>query len=192
MDLTTPPPDAPLQRKDYFHEGFYLRLGVGPGFAVTNVNDTTSANRDVSGSSFALATDLMIGVMPAPSMAVGGALLSNIAIGMSLKDSAPSSVSSSAQFHYLVGPAFDAFPDPRGGFHLGAAAGLAGAVLGSPPGLPGSMLGFGGAAWVGYDMWIAPEWSTGLLLRGNGAYLGGSNADGATFGASLLINVLAN
>lgn len=192
MDFSAPPPDAPLQRKAFIHEGFYFRVGVGPGFAATNVNDTSAANRDASGSSFAFSGDVLVGGMPSPGIALGGALLTNLAVSTNLTDAAGGSVGQGAQLHYLVGPFFDAYPNFREGFHLGAALGFAGATLGSPAGFPGHLVGGGGAAWLGYDFWVAPEWSTGLLLKGQGAYLAGPEDDGSTFGVSLLLTVLAN
>jgi len=190
MNLTVAPPAPPLQRTAYVHEGFYLRVNVGPGVLWSNVNDKNGAAGSTSGAGFSFAADALVGGSPAPGMALGVGALTNTTFGVDMKDSTGTSRSQSTQFHFLVGPFFDAFPNNRQGFHLGAEFGFAGALLDTP--LVSNAFGGGAAGWLGYDMWVAPEWSAGFQLRGNGAYMVGSGADASAFGLNLLITVLSH
>ncbi|HEY5959701.1 MAG TPA: hypothetical protein VIV60_24265, partial [Polyangiaceae bacterium] len=67
----------------------------------------------------------------------------------------------------LFGPFFDGYPRSRGGFHLGGTLGFAGTRVQRPSEAAGfnRANGFGLAGWVGYDVWVADEWSAGILLR---------------------------
>ncbi|HMJ11336.1 MAG TPA: hypothetical protein VK524_08000, partial [Polyangiaceae bacterium] len=90
----------------------------------------------------------------------------------------------------MLGVFIDGFPDPTGGFHVGGAIGVASLNgtfededfedeepdpdrIGEEDGGTG---GIGGSVWVGYDAWIAPDWSLGGMLRFSGAVTS-SNAD---------------
>jgi hypothetical protein len=67
----------------------------------------------------------------------------------------------------VIGAFIDGHPNPRSGFHLGGALGLStlrADELGPDAGRL-DMAGIGGAVWVGYDFWVASEWSLGPLLR---------------------------
>jgi hypothetical protein len=66
----------------------------------------------------------------------------------------------------LVGPFFDGYPNARGGFHLGGALGFAQDRL-SRTAVAGfkKATGFGLAGWIGYDLWVAEQWSVGGLVR---------------------------
>jgi hypothetical protein len=189
MNLTVAPPAPALQRTAYVHEGFYLRVNVGPGVLWTNVNDKNgNGAQSTAGTAFAFGADVLVGGSPSPGMALGLGALTNIGFGMNMNDAAGLTRSSSTQFHFLVGPFFDAFPNSKQGFHLGAEMGFAGSSLDTP--LLSSAFGGGAAAWLGYDMWVAPEWSAGFKLRGNGAYMVGTGADASAFGLTLMITVL--
>lgn len=189
MNLSVAPPAPALQRTAYVHEGFYLRVNVGPGAFWTNVNDKAAgAPQSSSGTAFSFAADVLVGGSPSPGMAVGVGALTNLAFAMNMNDANGTTLSQATQFHFLAGPFFDAYTNPKQGFHLGAEVGFAGSALDHP--LVSSAFGGGAAAWLGYDLWVAPEWSTGFKLRGNGAYMVGSNADASAFGVTLLITVL--
>ena len=68
----------------------------------------------------------------------------------------------------LVGAFVDGYPNPSGGFHVGGTLALGGARLSADDNsaiddFDGGGLGLG--AWVGYDAWIASEWSMGGQLQ---------------------------
>lgn len=184
MNLRVAEPGAPLQRTDYVHEGFYTRIAVGPGYQYTNISNKLTDSSAAS-SSFSVAADLKIGGSPSPGIALGGGVLTNLAVGTNFDD-----VSGGAAFNFLVGPFFDAFPDAKEGFHMGTLLGMSGISLSSDVSPSTFAIGGGGAAWLGYDMWVAPEWSTGFELRVGGSYLAGSDVGVSVFHAHFLINVL--
>src|SRR5690606_20953998 len=159
MNLRVAEPGLPLQRTDYVHEGFYTRVAVGPGYQYTNINNKLN-DSSASSSSFSLAADLKIGGSPSPGIALGGGVLTNLALGTTFDD-----VSGGAVFNFLAGPFFDAFPNAKEGFHMGTLLGMSGISLSSDVSPSSFAVGGGGAAWLGYDMWVAPEWSTGFELR---------------------------
>jgi len=72
----------------------------------------------------------------------------------------------------------DWFPDVRGGFHFGAGLGWAVAVASAPDASVFDYIGGGGpalSAHLGYDFWIARQWSLGGMLRWTGASLAGED-----------------
>ena len=56
---------------------------------------------------------------------------------------------------------------------MGTLLGMSGISLSSDVSPSTFAIGGGGAAWLGYDMWVAPEWSTGFEIRVGGSYLAG-------------------
>ncbi len=175
MNLSVASPEAPVQRTDFLHEGFYLRFSGGPGFMTTQVKDK-STDAKASATDFSLGSDLLIGGSPAPGMTFGGGVQGNLAF------------STDPTFSYLVGPFFDAFPNRKEGFHLGTMLGFAGAS--SSIGPSSSLIGGGLSAWGGYDIWVAPEWSVGFNLRGTGAQLLSDDARATNFSMHFLITLL--
>jgi hypothetical protein len=183
MDLTTPEP-GPYEGRSYkVHNGFYLRGNVGLGSVGV---DYGAAH----GASFDLALDLMLGGMPSRGFALGGALLTDTMLSADLG----AEIGDSNVTVGLLGPFVDGYPDPMDGWHLGAAAGLAGNSvqdLGS-----GTFIGFGGAAFAGYDFWVGDEWSMGALVRVMATRTwdseGGNDLDGSTRSLTFIVSALFN
>ncbi len=64
-----------------------------------------------------------------------------------------------------TGPFVDYYLDPAGGLHLQAGLLFAAGYLDGSGERPGKVgLGFGGMAGVGYDLFVADEWSLGGLV----------------------------
>jgi hypothetical protein len=62
-----------------------------------------------------------------------------------------------------LGVVADWYPQPTGGWHVGAGIGL-GALTLSAGGVPDSAgVSFAGRIFGGYDWWIGPQWSLGLM-----------------------------
>lgn len=175
MDFSVAPPSAPVPRTDFLHEGFYFRFSAGPGFMTTSVKDKSTDLR-ASATDFSLGSELLIGGSPTPGMTFGGGVQGNLGL------------STDPTFSYLAGPFFDAFPNNKEGFHLGTMLGFAGAAMTDGP--SSSLFGGGLSAWGGYDIWVAPEWSVGLNLRGTGAQLISADASATNFSMHFLITVL--
>jgi hypothetical protein len=186
INIEPPPPPARVPRRGYrTHDGFYLRLGIGAGYVSSNVSYEESAipDRTLHGGAFAF--DVMIGGSPARGLALGGGLW--LMSAPEPKVDAPTSEEYEDLGFDLVGFFVDGFPDPTAGFHVGGAVGIAAlnatfaddAYDVEPDRIgdeQGGTLGVGAAAWIGYDAWIAPEWSLGGMVRFSGA-ITSSNRD---------------
>ena len=117
-----------------------------------------------------MVVDLLVGGAPSPGIILGGALL---------VDSLPSTKFESDQASTktglsiaTLGPFVDAYPNPRGGFHSGGMLGVSAAHLtGNTYFAADRAYGFGLATWLGYDCWVADQWSMGALLRFAGAHV---------------------
>jgi hypothetical protein len=182
MHVGVPPPPPKMERNARVHNGFYLRGGLGAGGLWPNLLDRSEDPDavDFDGGGFVLEFDALVGGSPAPGFAVGG--------GVFLV-SGPVDLSGSGEKFdtnmtlFMVGPFFDAFPDPKGGWHLGAMLGFAGHRIPDHPSGIESTAGFGGSAFVGYDWWVSHEISAGAMLKFNGAITNAEEND-ATLRAS--------
>ncbi len=178
MDLSTPPPPPARERKARMHNGFYLRGSFGAGGLWSNALDRSDSadTADMNGSAFALNFDAMAGGSPGEGFALGG--------GLSWMGGA-SDLSGDGQSldtqlgMLLLGPFFDAFPDPKHGFHLGALVGYALHTIDDHPSTVDMTQGYGGAAWLGYDWWVANEISAGFLVKFSGALTQGDEGSGS-------------
>jgi hypothetical protein len=172
-DEEPPLANAPVPKGRY-HDGFYSRFSIGGGYFSSSV-ETTAFSADISGGS--LAIDGMIGGSPIPGLAMGvdGAIERVFSPTVTSGDA-----SGKLDFDVvsgLLGAFVDAFPDPRSGFHAGGIFGYSFAYLSSDHGNSTTAGGFGGGGFVGYDAWMAPELSLGLLARLTAASL--SDSDGS-------------
>jgi hypothetical protein len=164
----TPPPPPPVARTDKTHDGFYARLNAGFGSQSTSL-DAGPGVPNFSGTRGTLDLGLLIGGAPSPGIVLGGALL---------LDSMPSTTLEADGYSLktgttlaTLGPFIDGYPNPRGGFHLGGTVGFSALKLSKDAGLASDRPnGFGLAAWLGYDWWVAEQWSVGGLLQLSGAH----------------------
>ncbi len=163
------------------HDGFYLRLGLGGGRLGGSVGSNSSSELkgafDGSFGRGSLSFELNIGGTPAPGLVIGGGLWIDSAIGQPESTdlrvngkSAPSLAFDRANIA-LLGPFVDYYFDPKLGWHLEGALGIASMAVGR--GTRGSdvvtqdktMGGLGFMLGGGYEWWIADQWSLGALLR---------------------------
>lgn len=157
-----PAPPPPVPRTDRVHDGFYARLNLGFGnLGVIADSPGTSTAPDADGDTMSL--DLAVGYAPSPGIALGGALLLESLPSASFSGETKTKASVTT---LLVGPFFDGYPRARGGLHLGGAVGLAQDQL-SQLDVAGFKRanGYGIAGWIGYDIWVADQWSVGGLVR---------------------------
>lgn len=174
------------------HNGFYLRLSGGIGILndsarskdLTFVSDGENAdggNYRGSASGLQVATEASLGWTTPSGFTVGLGVYTatmpeaevdqpkygNDEVQAISTRPVPQHVGQLA----VVGPFVDYFFDTRSGFHTSLALGLstyiAGQSLGTAyPRTRGHVaIGLGFVAGVGYDFWIADEWSLGLLGR---------------------------
>jgi hypothetical protein len=166
-----PAPATTAVRTDKLHDGFYVRVNLGFGTQWTTIDDAT-VRPNLSAKGSTLIADLLIGAAPSPGIILGGALLF---------DSLPSTRFGADGYAIktglslaTVGPFIDGYPNPRGGFHSGAMLGASAAHLSSNPYYATeNAYGFGLATWLGYDCWVADQWSVGGLLRFAGSHVVG-------------------
>jgi hypothetical protein len=174
------------------HDGFYLRVSLGIG-ALGSDYDLEPASAESNGGTLAL--DVLVGGTPAKGLALGGALLNEAGVSHSVKSGGRSLGDTNVRFS-LLGPFVDGFFDPKGGFHMGGAVGLAALSIEdlSAEGETDTLTGFGGAAWAGYDAWVADEWAIGGLIRAGGGITKKSADAGditaSTFSLGLMLTVL--
>ncbi len=168
----TPPPRAstapvlPPTTEGHVHDGFYLRfsLGLSHGW-VSGSGPAGDASLSGGGLGFLLAA----GGTPAPGFVVAGTLMFAGATGAlngggicAVPPCAlPTGDVSSGQV--ILGGLVDWFPVPTGGFHVGGSLGLGGLAITYPGGNDSSGSSLGLSVLGGYDWWIGPEWSLGLM-----------------------------
>jgi hypothetical protein len=165
--LDTPPVGPAVQRTYHLHEGFYLRSSVGFGDYRASFSDGNHANQDFSEQGGSMSLDLLIGGSPSPGVSIGGALLLEPLFGADYQRG-DTGVGTHGGFSTLIGPFIDGFPDATKGWHLGGMIGLAAQSfrdVNTSDGKTATAGGIGGAAWFGYDFWVASEWAIGPQLR---------------------------
>lgn len=166
IDLDTPAPQPAVQRSYHVHDGFYLRLNIGLGFVGADFDDGSPGNVDLSAGGSDLAFDVMVGGSPSPGVAIGGGLFTNSMFSADFERN-DRLVGERDVVVGILGPFIDGFPNPKGGWHLGGAIGVAAVDLESElvDNTYNRTEGVGGVAWFGYDAWVGDEWSVGGLVR---------------------------
>ncbi len=177
-----PPPPRGVR----YHDGFYLRMALGLGASGVLVSSDATSVPNYSFAGGSGAADLWIGGTPSTGLAMGGAL-SLISVKSSTRhidgDSQSGDVSGSMG---LLGFFVDGFPDPEHGFHFGGSVGLASART-TVKNMTQDEFNGGGLgleAWLGYDLWVSPQWSLGGLVRFMGS-LTRENRDDVNYQTSL-------
>ena len=193
IDLSTPAPGEPVQRSYHFHEGFYLRASVGFGYYYGSFSDGNRTNLDFNQHGGSMSLDLLIGGSPSPGLSLGAGILVDPLFGTEYSREGHE-LGSHGGVSMLIGPFIDAFPAPTKGWHLGGLIGLAGQsfqnVNATSDGRQRAA-GIGGAAWFGYDFWVASEWAAGPQFRAMGAYTSDtkSGEDVTSFASSFDLGV---
>jgi hypothetical protein len=193
IDLSTPKPAGPVGRTYRQHEGFYVRVGGGIGSLLSaNVDQGPF---DSSSGGVTLELEALVGGSPASGLTIGGGLLAGFQLSGDWEADDVVGTQSADLTTIIVGPFADGYFHPRGGFHAGGLLGLASVGFEAPGGGGGSdALGVGGAGWLGYDAWVAPEWSIGGVLRLDALRATNSDDDvtiskvGLTLGFTVLYN----
>ena len=105
-------------------------------------------------------THIAIGGTPGEGLAVAGVIRAVAVRGKFHGGPQPEhdATATNGQLGVLV----DWFPQPTGGWHVGAIAGLGVVTLSDSDIRTSSGLGFGGSLFGGYDFWIGAQWSLGL------------------------------
>jgi hypothetical protein len=210
MRMHTPPPPPPAPREGaHVHDGFYMRLGTGFGMyreQLENDDDASVHGGDVSGSTIGLASvgEFAIGGTLGRGWVLGGGFYTATLLTGHYRDdndnegALPSEMDPDLRDLVVFGPFVDWYPNPRKGFHLQAALGLA-ALTSRSDGRFGEdddddyeAFGAGIVLGVGYEWWIGNEWSLGVLARTQAAGLAGEDNSDVTWvhGASATPSLL--
>jgi hypothetical protein len=170
------PPAEATEPGDYLHNGFYVR--VSTGFAAYDEmilrSEDTKARTTITG--MGTAGELAIGGTIG-RMVLGGGIWSTsvMASDITTKGGGVSvaAIPTERPTFALLGPFIDSYFDPKRGFHIQIALGLA-AMRGYELGgysLDTDAFSFGGGFMVafGHEWWVAKQWSVGVLGRVSGA-----------------------
>jgi len=177
---------------DREHRGFYLRTSAGSGLVNIDLNPQPGYP-DSEANAAGLSLDLLAGASPWRGVALGGALLFDLAPSMSLSLTSSEEADGSLGLG-LIGPFADVFPSEASGWHFGGTLGFAGMALENVNAHHHRMLGFGGALWVGDEFSIADQWSMGGGLRFMHTQTRGEAAEvdlnAFSFSASLMLSLV--
>lgn len=162
-----------------FHDGFYLRLGVGGGYLISTVSnaddasgESQSGDESIGGvQGFGVPLELAIGGSPTPGLVIGGG---SWAVHVPSADYTQGrgdyakTESASWSSISMLGPFIDIYPAPRAGLHVQAAPCLTLVAPGTTDTLVTDTLsgvGFGGMVGLGYEGWVSDQWGVGILAR---------------------------
>lgn len=165
----TPPPVAKVPRGPYVHDGLFARLSVGPGLFQGSAG-TAPDSRSFSAGSISI--DAAFGGSPGRGFVLGGAFQTNRFFSLSsvddIEDGDEPDLSGVSFSVTGVSVFADYYPDPVDGLHFLASVGLgwldvsrSGDSADKSP--SGPLLGLGG----GYEWFVGPNISLGVLLRGS-------------------------
>ncbi len=180
--------DAASERRrtgNKFHNGFYLRFGIGAGYLVAAATaDSGNTKRDAGQQGFTVPFEIAIGGSPTPGFVIGGGVWSlNVPAAQNTVGRGDFAKTDTAAYGGLtqLGLLFDLYPAPRAGFHLQAAPGFALAYLGDTH--DGHLVGggFAGMAGLGYEGWVSDNWGLGVLARLQIISAKLTNADSETY-----------
>ncbi|HEY3665107.1 MAG TPA: hypothetical protein VGL19_03865 [Polyangiaceae bacterium] len=191
-DLPAPPRAA---RGVHLHDSFYLRMGLGLAGSGALVSSDSKSLGDYSFAGAGGTADLWIGGTPTPGLAMGAAL-SVLGLNSQSRSVDGKKISGDVSGSTgLLGFFVDGFPDPERGFHFGGALGVASGsaqIKDDANKFDGGGVGLEG--WVGYDFWVAPQWSIGGMGRFMGSITrqdaNGVNYETSMGGASLSFTAL--
>jgi hypothetical protein len=169
----------PVTRRDggktgaQFHDGFYLRLGVGIGWHIGELT-AEDVDGEITTTGIAIPVEVALGGTPVPGIVLGvgayGLHLPSIEHELTVGDV---SVSDTADWGTLtaIGPFLDFYMRPAFGVHVQIAPTLVLAAPGNADTSPSDLrgVGFGAMLGAGYEVWVADQWGAGWLLRVQGA-----------------------
>jgi hypothetical protein len=167
-----------LKDRPFIHDGLYLRMALGGGgLRWRDQASGPGTNGDVGVNAAGAAGELTLGGSPRPGLVVGGTLLAIGGSYGSMHDGSGKMSMGSNIGLAMIGATLDVYPDPRDGFHFGGTLGPAFASMSEDAHATRrwtTSMGGGVSLATGYDWWIAPQWSLGMLVRATGTRMWGS------------------
>lgn len=150
------------------HDGFYLRLGLGPGY----LNDTgklslAGTNFDFSVKGSGLVNEILLGGTPAPGLVIGGGFQSASFRHPTVRLGDLSSDANQAVLVGSIGGFLDYYPDPIDGLHFQGFLGFATLSSQDRQGRSSTRnpAGLALSAGLGYEWFVSRDWSIGVLGR---------------------------
>lgn len=165
-----PAPQPMASRDDpstfHLHDRLYLRMSAGLGYFRDGAY-VIGENRDFVLRGPAPVLQFQFGGTPARGLVVGGLAGLSFLLTTTYEDSELSTTTYVRDTRgYQVGPFIDYYPEPTRGLHFSGAITLSyvasGRRLGNIAGF--NATGFAFTPGVGYDVWIADQWSFGAML----------------------------
>ncbi|MCA9664559.1 MAG: hypothetical protein KC503_03195 [Myxococcales bacterium] len=143
------------------HDGLYLQLSIGAGYQRAHAPD---AELGAGLGGFTVPVQIALGYSVLPGLALGAALVADTTLVPQLRG-----LSSNARTTELNGGALaiaDYYPWREHGLHVQLGVGwgrvdVIGGALDDYPSARGLLVGTA----VGYDFWVSPEWSIGVVAR---------------------------
>jgi hypothetical protein len=145
------------------HDGFYFRYTGGPGYLVFNGSGPTG---DAHLGGLASTSTIAVGGTPSRGVVFAGTIASATLSNPDFTGYPAGAQHGWTASRATLGLLVDWFPDEHRGWHVGGTGGFD--VLGlsnNAAGINMGGFGFGVAALGGYDFWIGPEWSLGVVAN---------------------------
>lgn len=139
------------------HDGFYFRVGVGPGYALGTLS-SAAGDGDSTGAN--VSTQLAVGWTVRPGLVVGGATFPMVVPAPSYDG-----MDAGGQHVSATGPFVDYYPSPKRGLHVQGGLLFAVGYLDGGEREAHVGAGYGGTIGVGYDVFVTGEWSVGAIAR---------------------------
>jgi hypothetical protein len=172
----------------HLHDGFYFRVSAGLGPLSVRFDDKAAGGETIDGDAVAPGGALAFGGSPRPGLVVGGLVMGE---GNDMKLLRGSwHANRRGVGVVLIGPFIDYFPSPAKGLHLGAAVGPSVIPIADTGDSLRTTAGAGAALWLGYDFWVANQWSLGPLVVASGNATGDSSSETELSGTAGSIKVL--
>jgi hypothetical protein len=164
------------------HDGFYLRFGVGPGYALGTLasgageGDSTGVN---------VSTQLAVGWTVRPGLVLGGGTFPMVVPSPSYDG-----MDAGGQHVSATGAFVDYYPAPRKGLHLQGGLLFALGYLDGGGRDAHVGAGYGGTLGVGYDVFVTDEWSIGGIVRATAYRLYGVDDSIRLVSPALLVSLV--
>ena len=151
----------------HLHAGFYFREALGVGFSSLSADGPFGRTVMTSGIPGLPTADglVLLGGTPARGLVLGAGFQEMSMQGY-FRGGAHDRTSANGE-ELTVGPFVDYYPDPAGGFHVGALVGLSGALV--TGGGSEMSLSLGGTIFGGYDWFVGRQTSVGVMAFVSGA-----------------------
>jgi hypothetical protein len=160
--------EEPKAPHGHLHDGFYLRLALGVGYI------SAATKNDSSLTGWGVAPDIWMGGSPIPGLAIGvtfnGVSSASPHADIAAADSGGvghvSGDIHGSLTYSVFGLVADIYPMPRAGLHFMAGVNYSVLKLDPDNGVEvDAASGVGLVGGVGYEWWIARDWSVGPLAR---------------------------